>query len=222
MKPDTALVVSKPLKLSPTQKVTKPLVSKEDKDRVIETPWDAMDDFFGRNEMSAVWGKLFRKIYIQKPFQTSLSVLEDMCFLADYLSVCKGKVRIIPQKGYIYYIKDDTRISYEKFDMMKEAYQYVAQKMEEAGCKEVPALKGKYLNHYAKNYLKLSSEEQNSEYGLELKERYKKEVSEMAGHYHINMTNRLLYLAMTTNPEFMGNILIQGRDNLYRLNRTIR
>ena len=98
----------------------------------------------------------------------------------------------------------------------------VAQKMEEAGCKEVPALKGKYLNHYAKNYLKLSSEEQNSEYGLELKERYKKEVSEMAGHYHINMTNRLLYLAMTTNPEFMGNILIQGRDNLYRLNRTIR
>lgn len=102
MKEDTALVVSKPLKLKPNEKATKPLMGKETKIRVIETPWDAMDDFFGLNGLSAVWGKLFRKKYIKNSFNTELRVLEDMCFLADYLSSCKGHIRIIPTQGYIY------------------------------------------------------------------------------------------------------------------------
>lgn len=222
MKSDTALVISKPFKYSSELQKTKPIVGREDKLRVINTPWDAMEDFFIKNELSAVWGKLYRKTYIQSRFNEELTILEDMCFLADYLSVCKGVIKIVPEREYIYYMKEEASISLEKFDMIKIAYSHVKEKMIEAGCKNAEALNIKYLNHVAKNYLKLSPEDQNSEKGIIVLENFRSEAKQMSKNMHLKMSETFLHLSMMTNPEIMGNIVKTGRTNMYKLNRTIR
>lgn len=201
MKTDTALVFTRPLHGN-KQKL---LREKEERLHVIETPWLAMEALLTGNELALVYGKLFRRAFIPAGFQEAMEPLEDMCFLADYLCCQKGNIKEIPQREYLL-MEEHEELSLDRVDMLEKAYQYVQEKMQEVGARELYSLQMKYLHHFVRNFLQLPQEELESERGKEVLNRFKLRAKRIAGSFHLGVIDRALYIGLFISPEVVGNI----------------
>ncbi len=194
----------------------------EDK-KILTGEKDIYREIFYDNFGSAVWGRLFKKEIIDRyslRFREDMVILEDMCFIADYVLRMEKRAVFLSDRLYIYTIQAQTPVKKGQIKDLKKGYGHIIRLGYSISPKTGQLMELTYTDRLSRAVAKLpligKSEDEK-----ELIRQYRHYSKKAIVSHETGAFRKVYYFALGAFPNLSGIILKAAISIMRRCKRTV-